>query len=153
MNQLDVKIKQSTYTDVDHPCIFIDGVELDIWLDQLYPNHYYLGLIPCITDWMDTEAEQQLVIQRYIDKQDIVILPILMCPDDCDLWCTVIVAEVIQKQNKIWWNRIGVDRSDIKLSYHNFGHTVEWFEHIPPFIFDKQTYYNELDRIYLPVQS
>lgn len=153
MNTLQVNIQESIYINLPHPCILIDGLELDVWLDQLYPDQNYLGLIPFIYDWISTEAEQQLVLQRYKDKQEIVILPILMCPDDCDLWCTVVVAEVIIQENEILWNRIGIDTSDILSNYHNIGHTVIWLEHIHTLQFDKYSYYNELDRIYLATSS
>jgi len=76
-----------------------------------------------------------------------------MCPDDCDLWCTVVVAEVIIQENEILWNRIGIDTSDILSNYHNIGDTVQWFEEIPTLQFDKYSYYNELDRIYLATPS
>lgn len=153
INRLQIKIQESPYINPPHPCILIDGLELDIWLDRLYPDQNYLGLIPFIYDWISTEAEQQLVLQRYLKKQEIVILPILMCPDDCNLWCTVVVAEVIIQENEIWWNRIGIDTSDILSSYHNLGHSVEWLEHIPLLKFEKQSYYNELDRIYLATST
>lgn len=36
---------------------------------------------------------------------------------------------------------------------HNIGHTVIWLEHIHTLQFDKYSYYNELDRIYLATSS
>lgn len=36
---------------------------------------------------------------------------------------------------------------------HNIGDTVQWFEEIPTLQFDKYSYYNELDRIYLATPS
>lgn len=153
MNKLQVKLQKNRYSDTQLPSILIDELKLDIWLDQLYPENNYLGLIPCIIDLIHTEPEQQLVLQRYNDKQEVVILPILMCPDDCDLWCTLIVAEVIIQSDEVWWNRIGLDQSDISKGCYYVGSTVEWFENIPQLKFEKQSYYHELNNIYLPIKS
>lgn len=103
MNELSVEMQRSKYVDLEHPVILIDGTPLDLYLNNLYPDNLYLGLIPTITDWIGLKEETELVLDRFYSDHEKVILPILMCPDDCDLICTIVVAEVIKKDNQVLW--------------------------------------------------
>lgn len=65
----------------------------------------------------------------------------LMCPDDADLWCTIVVAEVEADESVVWWHRIGVDATERRgLHVDSVGETVEWFDQIGPFSFDRTEY-------------
>ncbi len=138
------------YVPHAHPTIMIDGMPLDELLQKLYPDQLLHGLIPVIVDWMHIEQEAKIVVERFYSNHSQVILPILMCPDDCDLSCTIVVAEVIQSNDKIIWNRIGYDRSECNqtASTINIGTTVNWFDGIDRMIFDKEAYYTSLKSIY-----
>ncbi len=89
MNIMYVEMLKSKYVSVEHPTILVDGVSLDLLLHNLYPDNLYLGLIPTITDWIHLKEEVELVISRFYSNLEKVILPILMCPDDFDLICTI----------------------------------------------------------------
>lgn len=43
-----------------------------------------------------------------IDSQEELNVPILVCEDDCDLSCIVIVAHIRKVKNAVYWERIGV---------------------------------------------
>jgi hypothetical protein len=156
MNTLSVELLKSKYVNVEHPTILIDGVPLDLHLHEYYPdNLYYLGLIPTITDWIGLKEEAELVLSRFYSDKEKVFLPILMCPDDCDLTCTVIVAEVIMKDNQVIWNRLGVDSSKLGIPYNYelIGTEVIWLSLVPEMKFDRNTYYENLKSIYRPVNE
>ncbi|MDT3429119.1 hypothetical protein J2Z22_004719 [Paenibacillus forsythiae] len=108
-NHIKVEKHKSQYIQDEHYTIIIDGMALDVRLHDLYPNDHYLGLIPAMIDWLSFEEEKRLVHSRYRSTRNPEILPLLMCPDDCDLYCTLIVAEVITKDEEINWNKIGLD--------------------------------------------
>jgi hypothetical protein len=75
-----------------------------------------------------------------------------MCPDDCDLWCTVIIAKVITLNSHVSWDKIGIDRStrDELLSGYDFiGSRIEWLDLIPQYVFDLDEYRTEINKILL----
>ena len=45
---------------------------------------------------------------RYILNQNNAITPILICPEDLDFSCIVIVADVIKTDDKVIWRKIGM---------------------------------------------
>ncbi|MFD1736837.1 hypothetical protein ACFSCX_09680 [Bacillus salitolerans] len=142
---------KSEYCDVEHQTILIDDTPLDILLHQNYPSELLLGLIPLIMDWVDNLIEREFIKVRYKSKNEEFVLPILMCPDDCDLWCTVIVAHVVRTNEYIIWDKIGIDRSsseELLKGYDCIGSRVEWLDKIPQMKFDVAEYYTQLDKIY-----
>ncbi|MBD3922937.1 hypothetical protein H8B09_29790 [Paenibacillus sp. PR3] len=155
VNSLSVEMLKSKYASVEHPTILIDGIALDIYLHSLYPNDLYLGIIPTITDWIDLKDEAKFVLSRFQSNHERVILPILMCPDDCDLTCTVIVAEVINRDNEVVWCRIGVDASKLGIpyNYERIGTDVNWLELVPEMIFDKTSYFENMKHVYRPINE
>ncbi len=77
-------------------------------------------------------------------------MPVLMCPDDCDLSCTVIVAEVETGDKYIKWNRLGIDKSNPRelIEKNIFLVTgVEWLDKVPQMSFSKESY-RCIERIY-----
>ncbi len=74
-------------------------IYLDMLLGELlhkyYPDKNFSGLVPTMPDWIFMESERQFVLERYYLQADGVRFPILMCPDDCDLWCTLIITDVV----------------------------------------------------------
>lgn len=138
---------KSKYTTLEHPNILIDGTPVDILLHDLYPDRLFLGFVPTNVDWLDSKEEIECVSSRFQSDQNSIKLPILMCPDDCDFSCTIIVAEVIRNGEVISWNRIGIDNSERK-DIKNTGTIVEWLERVPCFHFDLNEY-KQLDEIFL----
>lgn len=121
----------------------IDGKPLDNVLDELYPDKYLSGLVPTLVDWISLDEERKLVMKAFDSEEVIKVLPILMCPDDCDLSCTIIVAEVETTSERVKWNRIGIDTNNPKELLDNdfFLFTgVEWLDRIPKMTFSKNDY-------------
>ncbi|PAD74697.1 hypothetical protein [Paenibacillus campinasensis] len=137
---------KSEYTTQEHLNILIDDKPLDILLHEIYPDKLLLGLVPTIVEWLDSNDEVELVYSRFVSNQSQAILPILMCPDDCDFSCTIIVAEVVSNEESVRWNRIGIDNSE-RSDINKTGTIVEWLEKVPAFCFDINDY-KQLERIY-----
>ena len=72
-------------------------------------------------------------------ENSITICPILMCPDDCDFSCTLIIAEVENCENTIKWNRLGLDKTT-EYNAERVGSEVEWFDKVNLFEFKKSDY-------------
>jgi hypothetical protein len=65
-----------------------------------------------------------------------------MCPDDLDLWCTVVVAEVVREVSVVWWRRIGLDATEAKSGDmpRGIGSRVDWIDELGPFCFETAEY-------------
>ncbi|MBD2847688.1 hypothetical protein IDH44_21055 [Paenibacillus sp. IB182496] len=150
VNKILVDTQTTKYVDVEHPVIVLDGVPLDAYLHHLYPNNLYLGLVPTISEWLGSREEAKLILSRFYSEENKIALPILMCPDDCDLLCTVIIAEVTKTDSEVIWSRVGEDASqlDVPYNYERIGTEVNWLEKVPEMKFYKYKYYENLENIY-----
>lgn len=150
MNKISVEITNSKYVKEAHPIINIDGMPLDYILNEIYSDDLFLGLIPPIVDWMSFDEESKLVENSFDAADEVKIIPILMCPDDCDLSCTLIVAEVETTLDHVRWNRIGIDRNNPNdlINQNTFLETgVKWLEKVPIMTFRNEDY-SALAKIY-----
>jgi len=152
MDKIEAKMSKSPHMgDIVHLCIFLNGERLDQFLtSNVSPS--FLGLIPSWLDFYDENFEPSMAEKEYVwekTKLDdkVKILPILLCPDDFDFSCTVIVVEVINESDIVVWNRFGIDMTKFDPNEKEWpkkyvGKTVEWFDNSRPYIFDKEEYIN-----------
>jgi len=145
MNKIRAIFDNSDYEIYDEFLNFqIDGYWLDEKLDEHYPGNMYKGLVPTLLFCLEDQNERDLVWKRiYPGQFNKEVCPILMCPDDCDFSCTIIVAEIENCGNTIRWHRLGIDESKIyKPDYkpEKIGTAVTWFEKISSFKFYKKEY-------------
>lgn len=100
---------KSRFSTEPHPALFVDGEPLDGWLDARLDGLEALDLVPA-QHWLDDEAERELSWRRLSELLPgiPVVVPLLICPDDLDLSCTVIVAEQQLEQNRVVWRRFGI---------------------------------------------
>jgi len=123
----------------------IDGYWLDELLDELYPNNMYKGLIPTLVYWMEREAEKAVVWKRILpNENETTICPVLMCPDDNDFSCTLIVAEIRNCGDLIQWKQIGIDKTK-EWDAEKVGSEVEWLDKFNELNFSKQDYLTMLE--------
>ncbi|MDP8051468.1 hypothetical protein QJU23_03385 [Pasteurella atlantica] len=139
MNTIKVEIDKSEYGTDDFANYRIDNYWLDEKLGELYPNELYRGTIPTLLG-METPKEEEVVQKRILpNENETSICPILMCPDDCDFSCTLIVAEIQNCGDIIKWNKIGVDITT-EFDPEKVGSEVEWFDKLDGFEFSKIEY-------------
>lgn len=141
MNKIEGILDKSDYEGYwDFINYRIDDYWLDEKLDELYPDNMYKGLIPTLVYWMEREDEKAVVWKRILpNENEMSICPILMCPDDNDFSCTLIVAEIRNCGQIIQWKQIGIDKTK-EWGAEKVGSTVEWFDKQTEFNFSKQDY-------------
>lgn len=140
MNTIQALPDKSDYDYWDYLNYNIDGYWLDEKLELLYPGNMYKGMIPTLVYWMERKDEKAVVWKRILpEEQDTAICPILMCPDDNDFSCTLIVAEVKNNGDTVEWSRLGLNRSK-EWDAEKVGSAVDWFEDIDALCFDKEDY-------------
>ncbi|MGO4709994.1 hypothetical protein AB4Y90_12935 [Chryseobacterium sp. 2TAF14] len=146
MNKIEGILDKSDYNHYwDFINYQIDGSFLDEMLEELYPNNMFKGLIPTLVYWMERDDEKAVVWKRILPiENETTICPILMCPDDNDFSCTLIVAEITNCGNTILWKKIGIDKTN-EWEAEKVGSIVEWFDKLPQLEFQKQDYLKMLD--------
>ena len=114
MNKFSIrKIKNKLYGNEEYTCL-IDDVSIQEWLDgiakdsddkQLKEWGDLLGLAFAFTDDLNWKSDTRFISELF--NMDSAIIPILVCEDDLDLNCIVIVIEVEKKDGRVFWKRIG----------------------------------------------
>lgn len=146
MNKIEGIQDKSDYEDYWNFINYrIDDYSLDEKLDEIYPNNMYDGLIPTLVYWMEREDEKAVAWKRILpNKNETSICPILMCPDDNDFSCTLIVAEIKNCGDSIQWKQIGIDKTK-EWGAEKVGSTVEWFDKLKELNFSKNDYLKMLE--------
>lgn len=131
-----------------HLCIYINGQMLDEIVSQKEDGSY-LGLIPAWLNYYEEQYPPSKKEKEYVWRQAKLgegkkTLPILLCPDDFDFSCTVIVVEAEQQGNTVVWHRFGADVTGYSTGESTLpayiGKKVEWFKGIGPYTFSKEEY-------------
>jgi len=146
MNSIKAEIDKSEYGYDDFLNYRIDDFWLDEKLDSMYPGNWYGGTIPTLTFGMEIKKEEEIVWERFLpsDGQK-TNCPILMCPDDNDFSCTIIIADIENSKHSIKWNKIGIDVTT-DLDPTKIGSKVDWFDKIEQFEFAKSDYIEMINR-------
>ncbi|WFD11931.1 hypothetical protein [Tepidibacter hydrothermalis] len=144
MNSIQAKIITTECVDDEYLMIFVDGIRLDKWLVNILGNNDFLNLIPTWLGWLLDLKEQEYVWRKTsLCECETTILPILVCPDDLDFSCIVVVCEVEYINTLVQWKRIGIDRT-VFPTY--IGKDIEWFENIPLLEFSRNQYENCINK-------
>lgn len=141
MNKIKGQLDKSDYEIYEDFINFrIDDYWLDEKIDELYPGQNYKGLIPTLDFGLFNKKERQIVWDNIFPKKgEVIICPILMCPDDNDFSCTLIVVEIENYGDFVQWKRIGLDETRNRYE-DRFGRTVQWFDKFSALNFEIKDY-------------
>ncbi len=127
MNKISVK-EADIYGGL-HPSIYIDNVFVSTLLHEATCDDSYKSLF-CSLAIHDICFFGDKYIWSLIDEKRSCNIPILLCPDDQDLFCIIVVAEVVHAENSVTWKRIGVvdmfDWSDAEFDNSGFKKQESW---------------------------
>ena len=93
----------------------IDGKAIVTYLDEwvraggcpdLEPFGSLTGLLPAWTGELVWKADNRFIWEM-IDSPETLNVPILVCEDDCDLSCIVILARIRKTENLVFWEKLG----------------------------------------------
>lgn len=138
LNFIKAELTTTEYVNGEHLMVFVDDVSLDKWLANKLDDKSYLGLIPTWLGWLINPKEQEYVwTTTKLCEAKTTIVPMLICPDDLDFSCTVVVCEVKYTDISVQWARMGIDRT----GFPNYiGRDIEWLENVPSLHFLRQQY-------------
>ena len=112
MNKLEIKKATNDY-GYEYVGIFIDDIPLDIYLFEITSIEMIKGLMPAWFVELDSISEQEYVSECLsVESKDGLTIPILLCPEDMDFWCTVIVVKVRYTDDRVIWDRVGIVKKD-----------------------------------------
>ena len=143
MNSIVASYRNSKFVEEKHLVFLIDGDPLDLVIDRMLPGENSVeGLVPTLLGWLSDTEEDVLVWNRSLPNiGERVSFPVLVCPDDLDLWCTVVIAEVEASSSSITWRRLGLDSTDPEgYTSAQCGEKVTWISGLGPFVFDRVEY-------------
>jgi hypothetical protein len=117
---------QTKFADSAHPVLAIDDVSLDVWLNSKLDQPDILDLVPA-QGWLIDDQDLESAWRRLTPHKEncSTIVPLLICPDDLDFGCIVVVAEQEATTKEIIWRRFGFafDHPGDQV-----GASVKWFE-------------------------
>ena len=151
MNKISAVMHRSKYTKSAHPVFAIDGIPASSWIKGIVYNHLGEdttdGLVPA-QGWLIDEDHSryawQLLSPREEDSSTIV--PLLICRDDMDLSCTVVVVEQGVCGSQLLWARFGMATNEI----NGFITSVLWSKSVQRAEFEKSQFidaYAEFKRL------
>lgn len=140
MNRIAYTRARTRFIDEAHGVILVDDVPLDQLIEAWWPGRSLEGLIPAfLTGLANTEEEAVIWARALPPLGERAVAPILLCPDDLDFYCTVVLAEVTHDATGVRWNRIGVAEGPSRTPA-DVGSAVNWCSSIPPLEFHRLAY-------------
>ena len=139
MNKLSmINIQNKTRPEAFCSELIIDGITINEWFAKFIDKNTQLsdvdisdlGLSLNLDFYPDTKLVWYYLGQ--LNNGSVNYVPLLVCPDDNDLSCTVIVTEQCIIDDKVIWRRFGLLEGFIQEQNPN---TIDWFDAIPKLIF------------------
>ncbi|MDH0732379.1 hypothetical protein N5F23_21650 [Pseudomonas sichuanensis] len=140
-NLLSIASHKSKYSLGFYPTFAVDGVPLEVWLPQ-HNREAELHLVSAHSGLNDDD-DTYLVWDRIYSTAPgwDTLVPLLVCSDDLDLTCTVIVAEQHADEHHVQWRRFGLLRDLITLQ----SPAADWYDSIPSLTFERSHFESVLD--------
>ncbi|MDD2050677.1 hypothetical protein [Pseudomonas putida] len=141
INLLSIASHKSKYSRGYYPTFAIDGVPLEVWLPRQNPDTE-LDLVAAHSGSYRDE-DTWLIWDRIYSTAPgwKTLVPLLVCSDDLDLTCTVIVTGQCANKHHVQWSRFGLLRDLLTME----SPSVDWYDAIPSLTFERLHYQSVLD--------
>jgi hypothetical protein len=137
VNRIEAIRTPSKFVPEPHLLIAVDGVPLDELLDAARPELQLVGLVASLLGWFHNDEDSVVPWQRILPEVGCTgYAPVLICPDDLDYGCSVVMAEVVAEASVIRWDRLGLDAT----RRGAVGSFVRWEPGLGPFRFSRPAY-------------
>jgi hypothetical protein len=130
VNRIEAIRAPSKFVPEPHLAIAVDGVPLDVALGVE-------GLVSALLGWFHNDEDSAVPWQRILpDVGCTGYAPVLICPDDLDLNCSVVMAEVVAEPDVIRWDRLGYNATPRGA----VGSWIRWETDWGPYRFSRTEY-------------
>ena len=141
MNQIAAKLNTSKYVNSPHLDFFVDGRSLSELLAEQCPDKSIAGMIPTTLNWLESESEQLIVWNRFLDRKSTrLMIPILCCPDDLDFSCSLLMVESAINEDVVLWSGFGFDTTAFSDLPVRVGSQIEPLPKPISFSFERSQY-------------
>lgn len=114
MNYNKLSIDENGFFLIDDECV-------NSTFEKLHgSNNFFEWLISSVC----TENTGELLyVKELVEKKISCNFPLLICGDDCDFSCTIVVVKVEYSENTVTWNKFGTVKKDVNYweNYRNSG--------------------------------
>ena len=140
MSRIEAIIASSQFVSDRHLIVFVDGRPFDELVAQSEAS--VAGLVPSLLGWFHNDEDGEVPWERILPPIGCTSsAPILICPDDLDYCCSVVMVEVVAGADDIRWERVGLDAT----KKGAVGSCVRWLSGIGRFCFSRHDYERCLD--------
>lgn len=143
VNNLSFRKVQNIWNkEIFYDEIIIDDLPINEWFGQF--NHKisevnFDHLVSSLNVIREEDIECFWLYLGQLSENDKYLVPILVCSDDLNFSCIVIVAEQLVKNNCVYWLRFG-NLLDIFDGHHNSSkYNIQWLD-IPTLVFDRKNF-------------
>jgi hypothetical protein len=144
MNTIVATLSRSKFIIDQHLIIELDSTPLDALIARHTGDDNFEGFVPSLLNWMESAVERQLTWDRIKPESGHTKnCPILICPDDLNFDCAVIVVSISTDEDSVTWQRFGLDCSH---GQTYVGTRVDWFPGLGPYVFATEEYDTMLAR-------
>lgn len=93
--------------------LMIDGIGIEQWVAR-HLDYQDAAMLALSLIWLINEDEEALAKRRFaIGENDTsTLVPLLVCSDDMDFDCTVLMVEQVVANGVVTWSRFGLSVSD-----------------------------------------
>ncbi len=106
MDTIEAKIINTVY-GYDELSIVINDKPIDILLSESTGDTYLVGLYPAWGNALIWKNESKLIWELLDKTEGTHNIPILLCPDDLDFSCTIILTKVTIENQIVYLEKIG----------------------------------------------
>ncbi|AVO59617.1 hypothetical protein [Pseudomonas chlororaphis] len=108
LHHIDAAYHQATFSRSSCAWLTIDDVAIEQWLAN-HLNDPHVAKLGLSLMWLLDEDEDALAKRRFTPGEEgtSTIVPLLVCSDDMDFDCTVLVAEQVIEGDLVRWSRFG----------------------------------------------
>lgn len=138
MSRIEAITTKSKFVSDEHLVIFVDDIPFDELVDAALPDGYNVaGSVSSLLGWFHDDEDCKVPWDRILPECGCTgYAPILICPDDLDYDCGVVIVEVTADADHVRWDRVGMDvRRGGPVAC-----CVRWFPGIGPFRFSRNDY-------------
>jgi hypothetical protein len=137
VNRIEAICAKSKFVPEPHLIIAVDGEPLDGLMDSAFPGSNLSGLVSSLLGWFHNDEDNEVPWQRILPEVGCTgYAPVLICPDDLDYSCGVVMAEVVAEPDVIRWDRLGFDAT----RKGAVGGCIRWESRLGPFRFSRADY-------------
>ncbi len=138
----EITVEERSLVDYLEPSLtyLIDGQPLQIMIREASGDDSMLGLV---SPWLGNlySDKEQAIVNAKLDLRsaESCRVPVLVCSDDLDLACTVVIADVFVDEKFVKWKQIGIDATP-STNPEDIGRIIERIDGLPELKFRRNQY-------------